>query len=262
MKHINLEIPEHSYFFGFAQADGSLTASSRNRGKLQIELNENDLQLLKSFRNMFVPLYSSISQRQRDTNFKKNHKSYVWAIFNLEFRREINSLGLPYGKKSEIIASPSVDFCERDYIRGLVDGDGSVGMAKNGRPFISLVLKSESLKDYLFDVIEKITGQRKELNRNRRDNVYNIMLNREKAQRFISYLYYPDCLTLQRKLGGAKIALRWKRPKNMRRPYSKKRWEGWEDKYILTHPINESCNQLGRTRKSVGMRLWRLSSQT
>ena len=34
MKYINLKIPEHSYFFGFAQADGYLEEHSRKRIKV------------------------------------------------------------------------------------------------------------------------------------------------------------------------------------------------------------------------------------
>jgi len=260
MEHINLKIPEYSYFFGFTQADGSLTESSRNRGKLQIELGEKDLHILKSFKALFPSLYSSISFRKRDTNFKKNYRSHVLAMFDRSFREEINGLGIPYGKKSEIIAPPESNFCERDYIRGLVDGDGSVGITGKGLPFISVVVKSENLKDYLLDVIERITGERKRLNRNKRDNVYNIMVNREKAQEFIKYLYYPDCLALKRKLKKAEIALRWTRTKDMRRVLNKKFWEKWEDEYILNHDMLESCKHLQRTKKSVGMRLWRFQT--
>ncbi len=72
MQYINLKIPEHSYFFGFVQTDGSLTKSTRNRGKLQIEVGEKDLHILKSFRKLFPSVYSSVSPRVRDTNFRNN----------------------------------------------------------------------------------------------------------------------------------------------------------------------------------------------
>jgi hypothetical protein len=262
MKHINLKIPEHSYFFGFVQADGSLTASSRNRGKLQIELAKVDLHLLRSFKKLFSTVYSSINRRIRDTNFKNYHESYTLAIFNIRFRNELHKLGIPYGKKSEIIPPPKSDFCERDYIRGLIDGDGSVGLAKSkgNIPFLSLVVASEELKEYIVNVIESITGEKKKINRNRRDDVYNIMLNREKAQQFIEYLYYPDCLSLERKFKKAKTALKWRRPKDLKR-ISRNEWHRWEDEYILNHTVKESCNHLKRTEKSVKMRLWRLRNK-
>lgn len=259
-KYINLKIPEHSYFFGFVQADGTLRKTTRNRGKLEIEVGKKDLHILKSFKSLFPSVYCPIKTRNRDTNFKKNYKSYTLGIYNLEFRNEINKLGLPYSKKSEIISPPKVNFCERDYIRGLLDGDGSLGITARKVPFVSFTIKSEDLKDYLLSVIEKITRERKRLNRNTRDNIYNIMINREKAQEMVKYLYYPGCLTLKRKLKNAKLALKWKRPRDMRRVLNKKFWDGWEDKYILSHTVKKSRNHLKRTRRSVITRLWRLKN--
>lgn len=261
MKYINLKIPEHSYFFGFVQTDGSLSKFKHfpNKGKLQIEVGKKDLHILKYFKRLFPSVYSSISLRMRDTNFKKDNISYVLGIFNMKFREEINKLGIPYGKKSEIISPPNNNFNERDYIRGLVDGDGSLGLTSKENPFISITVKSDQLKNYLFDVVEKITGERKRIIRNKRDNIYNIMINREKAQKFIKYLYYPGCLTLKRKLKKAKEALDWRRPKNLKRIF-KKFWGPWEDKYILSHPIEENRAHLQRTERSIKMRLWRLKN--
>jgi DNA-binding transcriptional regulator WhiA len=208
MNYINLKIPEHSYFFGFAQTDGSLSKSSRNRGKFQIEIGKKDLHILKSFKTLFPSVYSSIKARNRDTNFKKNYTSFVLTINDINFREEIDKLGVPYGKKSEIIVPPNFAFKERDYIRGLIDGDGSIGMRLKKFPFISFTVKSEKLKDYLVGVVERITGERKRLNRNARDNIYNIMINREKAQKIAEYLYYSDCLALNRKLKDVKKILK------------------------------------------------------
>jgi hypothetical protein len=116
----------------------------------------------------------------------------------------------------------------------------------------------KKINDYLLDIVEKIVEERKKVNRNTRDNIYNIMINRERAQDFIKYLYYPECLCLKRKLKSAKIALKWKRPKGLVRILNKKFWDKIQDEYILNHKIDESCNYLKRTRRSIGMRLWRL----
>jgi len=260
-RYINLKIPKHSYFFGFAQIDGSLSSPKKfpNKGKFQIEVNTKDLHILKSFKNLFPSIYSSIRKRVRDTNFKNNHTSYTLTICNIKFRNEINKLGVPYGKKSEKITPPVIYFCERDYIRGLIDGDGSVGITRKGYPFISISVKSEALKNYLCEVIEKITGEKKRLMRNKRDNTYNIMVNRERAQQFIRYLYYPNCLALKRKFKKVKEALKWKRSKSLMRIFQKF-WEPREDEYILNHPIEESCDYLKRTERSIKMRLWRLKN--
>jgi len=261
MKYINLKIPEHSYFFGFVQTDGTLGKPfiKREKGKLEIELGERDKDILKSFKKLFPTIYHPIRARDRDTNFKKNYRSYTLTICDMRFRSEINKLGVPYGKKSWIVSPPKAKFCERDYIRGLIDGDGSVGITEKGLPFVGISVKSEKLKNYLCKVIEKNLEERKRLSRNKRDNIYNIMLNREKAQKFIKYLYYSGCLALKRKLKKAQEALSWKRPEALKRIF-KNFWEPWEDKYILSHSLEESCNRLKRTERSIKMRIWRLKN--
>jgi len=261
MNHINLKIPEHSYFFGFAQTDGNLDKLSRNRGHLAIEIKEKDRNILESFQKLFPLVHSSIRIRIRDTNFKKNHKSCTLTICDKRFRDEINKLGIPYGKKSEIVVPPLVEFCEKDYIRGITDGDGSIGMRLGEYPFVSLTVKSERIKDYFIGAIEKITGEKKKLKRNKRDDIYNIMLNREKAQQFIRYLYYPGCLALKRKLKKAREVLKWKRPRFLKIIF-RNEWHKWEDKYLLGHTTEESKDFLKRTRRSIKMRLWHLKQAT
>lgn len=264
MEYINLKIPEHSYFFGFAQTDGTLnkTKNFQNKGRFQIEIGEKDKHILESFRKLFPSVYCGIRTRIRNTNFKENYKSLTFTVCSMIFRKELNKLGIPYGKKSSIISLPKAKFCERDYLRGLIDGDGSIGITKKGFPFISITVKSEELKNYLLRIIGRAVREEKRLVRNKRDNIYNIMLNREKAQKFIKYLYYPGCLSLKRKLKNARIALNWNRPKNIRRILDKKWWEKGEDNYIIRHSLTESCSFLKRTEGSVKMRLWRLANHS
>jgi len=50
---LDLTIPEHAYMFGFIQADGHLYQTTRNRGKLQIELKESDGCILEKSQVLF-----------------------------------------------------------------------------------------------------------------------------------------------------------------------------------------------------------------
>lgn len=81
----------------------------------------------------------------------------------------------------------------------------------------------------------------------------------EKAQQFMRYLYYPGCLVLKRKLKNVEEALKWKRPKTIKRIF-KKFWEPKDDEHILNHSIEASCYYLKRTERSVKMRLRRLKN--
>ena len=170
--------------------------------------------------------------------------------------------GLPVGKKDEIIESPLHlnGLSERDYIRGLYDGDGSLGMDKNNKPYVSIVSNSDKIigyiNNYLYD--NKIINIKKSISRNKRDNIYNYMINIENAVKFCEHIYYQDCLSISRKYEKAKEILNWVRPKNMIKIENRKNWDKYSDNYILNNHILDSMKHLDRTEKSIKMRLYRL----
>lgn len=256
---IDFASPEMSYILGLFQADASMTRSSRNKGKIQLELSRIDRDLLITIKSLFN-CNSSITDRTRNTNFKTGYKSSVLVICNKTIRDEMERAGLPYGKKSSIVGVPSCTISQVDYIRGLIDGDGSIGMTSNGFPFLSLVTDSEEIKEYFCMFLKDQTGKTKEVNRNTRDNIYNIIVYKEDAQIVASSLYYPNCISLLRKKKSSEDVLLWKRPSTMKKiDFTRKRWSSEDDKYLLSHSTEESMEFLKRTQKSVVIRRYRLN---
>jgi hypothetical protein len=133
VRHIDLMQPAHAYFFGFAQTDGNHYAGTGQKGRFTIELSERDDAVLHAFAALF-DVHSRVSYRERVTNFGA-HRSATWTVCDLAFRRELAELGLPAGRKSMTIAPPHSPHSARDYLRGLVDGDGSVGFTAKGSRF-------------------------------------------------------------------------------------------------------------------------------
>lgn len=125
-RFMDLEAPEYAYMFGFLQADGHLARGTGQKGKLTVEINARDAHILGEFQRL-TPYYSSITDRVRSTNFAEQHHSATWSLCALEARTIVNELGIPYGKKSHTIKPPRVEFSRPDYIRGLIDADGSLG---------------------------------------------------------------------------------------------------------------------------------------
>jgi hypothetical protein len=254
---IILENPLHAYMFGFLQADGHLYQGPGRKGNLTVEVSAADRPILEQFAAI-VPCYSSITERVRDTNFKNAHRSAVWTVSDLDFREALMALGFPPGRKSNVVVIPSVPFSRPDYFRGLVDADGSLGLARDGLPFISLTTASDSLAGGYIDFVSEVTGNRKNGRRNSRDGIYNITVMREAATTLIATLYYDDCLALRRKIEKARQAVIWVRPDGMRRSPNRKSWTEDQDAFILSHTLEESMNALGRTDHSVKVRLRRL----
>ncbi|MFI8926730.1 hypothetical protein ACIG3E_03455 [Streptomyces sp. NPDC053474] len=257
---MDLEVPEYAYMFGFLQMDGHLHQGAGQKGRLTAEVNARDIELLYTFKQL-TPYNSSVTQRTRTTNFAPVHTSATWSMCSLEARTRINALGLPYGRKSKDIAPPRVAFCTRDYVRGIVDADGSVGYTSQGWPFVSLTTASTAIAAFFCDYARDLTGADRTIKRNARDSIYNVLYTKEPAQTLAAALYYPGCLSLQRKLDKADSLAAWSRPVGMRVAHTQRRWTPEEDRRLLRiGDSSTAADYLGRSERSCHMRLWRLRS--
>lgn len=255
---MDLTVPEYAYMFGFLQADGHLQQGVGQKGKLTVELKDRDVGVLKEFQKL-TPFYSSISTRKRSTNFSEVHTSVTWSLCSLEARTKLSELGLPYGRKSKMIAPPLIEFSRRDYLRGVIDADGSVGFTGKGYPFISLTTASTAMVAYLCDYGREVTGAERNPKPNRRDDIYNVVYTMEVAQRLAADLYYPECLSLERKRQAAASLAAWVRPVGMRQVNAKRRWAEYEDRILLKlNSPTAAAEALGRTAQSCNLRMWRL----
>ncbi|CAD5962820.1 MULTISPECIES: hypothetical protein [Streptomyces] len=56
---------------------------------------------------------------------------------------------------------------------------------------------------YLCRYAKVVTGAARQIGRNARDGVYNVVYTKEAAVQLAEHLYYPDCLSLARKQTAA-----------------------------------------------------------
>lgn len=254
-----MTIENKSYLFGLLTSDGNLYLQSRNRGKISFELKTSDEELLYKIQK--VVENGTLSSRTRDTNFKKSYTSSVYSNSMQEFRQIFIDMGLPLKNKAETCGLPKTEYSQRDFWRGVLDGDGSIGIIADGSPFISLVTKSEDLKNAYCDLLLKKLGLRKSLNRNKRDNVYNIIIKNEYAVELAKYLYSEnDELFLERKFKKSMEMQEWKRLRPKRTP--QRRWTKEEEEIILNSSIEEAMQKTGRTFKSIKSQKARLKAAT
>lgn len=257
MSLLDLTLPDHAHLFGFALGDGTLTSSTRQRGRLTIELAACDEEHVERLAGV-VPVRTTITRRRRSTNFSSAHESVVLSAFDLAFRRELIALGFPPGRKSTTIAPPRGPYAQRDFFRGLVDADGSLGFARQGWPFVSLCTSSDVLAAAYAEFVEFATGQRKVVRPNARDGARNLMVTREVAQALAAELYYEGAVALPRKRERAAAVAAWMRPLDMPRGAPRQAWTPEEDAIVLERPTREACAILGRTVNSVVLRRRRL----
>ena len=162
----------YSYIFGLLITDGSLSLNTRNRGKVVLEISKRDEDIVDKLVKYIPNSYKKF--RTRITNFS-NSKPVDFVSFCNHykwFRDYLIENGYPLKDKSITANIPNKKYDECSFWRGIIDGDGSVGITNyKNIPFISLTTKSESLKcEYLkflynnFNIIRNI-------NRNKRDNI-------------------------------------------------------------------------------------------
>jgi len=215
-----------SYLIGFLQTDGHYYKNTRNRGRMSIELSDDDEDIIYEIAKMISCNYS-IKKRNRKITIKnkkgkiyKYDKNYISLnVYDKEFRDFFESCGVLSGNKSDYISPPlhidtlSID----DYIRGLYDGDGSLGFTANNFPFVSLVTSSDAIASFIMDYISILTGKkRKNINPNTRDKVYNITITKEDAVVFCEKIYCESAISLNRKKQMSNEIIKWVRPINMR----------------------------------------------
>jgi len=258
MYTMDLMVPELAYFFGFAQTDGHLRQGTRNRGSLSIGLSSKDRWILEQFVPL-IPFNSSVHDRVADTNFKAAYHSSTLTVHALEFRTELNRLGIPYGRKSHLVNYPSAPCSEVDYFRGVIDADGALGITGKGFPFMSVVFVNEGLAYTYIAFLSKLLGKTKTTSRDK-DGLFHLSVYKEDAQLLANTLYYTGCLALPRKVAKAREVSAWVRPVNMLLKPAQPRWTAAEDNFIVNKSLEEAVATLQRTEKSIRTRLVVLGS--
>lgn len=257
-----LNLADRSYIIGLFQGDGSLYQSQESqKGRLTYAISNTDSDIVYKLQDLLSPYVNvGVNIRERKTNFSESCTLITLTICSLEFRNELKVF-VPIGKKANIV-SPPKEISEQDYIRGLIDADGSVGITKTGKCFISLGTSSEDIKNYVVDSIHRVVGCTKKLNRNKRDDMYNIILLNEDAQKYASFIYKDSSLHIDRKYNKyLQLVLPWVRdPKSRKVTWNKTNWTSLDDKTVMLVglSIEEKMKLLNRTRSSIVCRMVRL----
>lgn len=242
-----------SYLYGLILTDGTINSRTRNRGKIAIELRREDRELLEKIK-LNMP-ECTLRDRVRETNFKQYSESSILSIFKKEIRERFIGYGIPITDKSIRGTIPNQQYSEKDFWRGVFDGNGSIGFTGNGEPYVSLVTKSENLKTEFLKLLFEKYGIKKHLRPNKRDGVYNIVAKNEDAQLLSAYMYDGADIFMQRKYDSYIAISKWVRTKKR---VNERSWTDEEIDYIQVHTIDESVKILNRTRSSIKMKIYRL----
>jgi hypothetical protein len=201
----DLTDPASAYVFGFMQADGHHHRGIGRKGSISVEIKASDVDVLRAMQHV-LPWKTTVRFRTRSTNFAAVAESATLALFGIEGRMRLLDLGLPVGRKSGVIAPPAEPFSHRDYMRGLIDADGSVGFTAQGLPFVSIVTASSAIAEFTCAEFLRVAGATRTARRNVRDYVFNLMVVSDPAAEFARWLYQDASIAIPRKRAASRRA--------------------------------------------------------
>ena len=210
---------ELAYLIGLLATDGNLSKDGRH-----ITMRSSDLQLLITFKKC-LHLTNKIAQSKNNNLARK--PSYRIQFGNVQLYRWLLTIGL-FPNKTYTIGSLNIpDIYFRDFVRGHLDGDGSIityqdyyNTFKNPayiytRFWLVFISVSENHLEWLRDTINKITGIYGHIYRSkpRKPNtvpMYRLKYAKNDSIKLLHWIYYKNnlpCLNRKRRISDKTLKI-------------------------------------------------------
>lgn len=177
-----------AYFTGLLLADGNISA----KGKISIGLQSNDKHILESMKDE-LKLPTNISDFVR----KDGEKSSTLSFNVTGISESLSKLGMFPNKSLKEIAP--IRFIEnRHFWRGMVDGDGSIGIQTNKSARVYLCGSKEVCSQFL-EYCKKLVPEIKTEVKVSNGDLYRVSISGIKAAKVLRVLYGDSELFLNRK---------------------------------------------------------------
>lgn len=183
--------PETSYWIGFLMADGNVSETL-----VQLRLAEKDAPHIERFRSFLGSNHPIHTQRPTPGGYGIGTGSRILTIHS---RRLVTALAM-YGvipRKSLIGKSLGLEN-DRDFWRGVIDGDGGLYLRNGGRRQLFLcggrpIL--EQFQDFLRTIIPGVAAT---ISRN--NTILSCRIYNRNADAAVRHIYYDGCVALGRRM--------------------------------------------------------------
>ena len=213
--------PSLAYVVGLITTDGNLSQDGRH-----IVIKSADKQLLQTYKDCLQLKNNKIRQ-------ENNGKCYRVQFSDVQFYRWLQKIGISPAKSLTIGKIDLPDNYFKDFLRGHLDGDGSIILYNdkynvykgrrysNLRTYVYFLSASEKHIKWLRKTISRLIGikgaliQRTQRDKNRA-TLWYIKMSRYEAKYLLKWIYYRHdvpCLLRKRKIAekALKLAENWKR---------------------------------------------------
>lgn len=117
----SIDTPEKAYFLGLLFTDGSVTLDKQRSPNIAIELVETDIDILDKFKQT-IGSNSKFSYNKRDN---RKQGTYTFSIRSKQFAEDLAKYNIVPNKTYTVDEIIIPNF-EKDFLRGFIDGDGSI----------------------------------------------------------------------------------------------------------------------------------------
>jgi len=131
-----------------------------------------------------------------DSNYPIYHKDNIYSltITNSDFVAVLKEYGIRPDKTLVFELPEKIEYCDLKYfIRGYIDGDGSIGIYDNGKGVKSLVVSIVGTEKFISQLNEKLTSKGNVRKIKTCKNLYEIRYNGKKALD-LCYEIYEDVI--------------------------------------------------------------------
>lgn len=269
-----IEAEESAYTLGFLHADGNIAQSGNRPEGVRVRLQAGDASILYEIRRVFgsnAPIELKLTKGPSEKLYGQAHL----LIYSTTLAERLQGLGLGRAKCSheEFVPPVQSDTAKKNFWRGMLDGDGSIGRESIERVKYPLSgWRMQFCGDYgvvkaFCQYVEEITNRHINFYRNGNSKVnWSCMLPNLETIVMAEHLYEGSTIALHRKKRIADaLMLSWKRAKkegvtinidaNGRRTFKNKR-ESHKAIYLILKEVITAAGRAGNTRHASPDYFW------
>lgn len=203
----NINTPEKAYWIGFIYADGYIIDNPKNRNyEFSMELKREDKYVLEHLNNCLGGCFK-VTDKTSKEKYIKNYltppsKSSIIRTYSKDFVKDLETAGIVQNKTNSDIYPIVQNNLFYDFLRGYIDGDGSITLYENKKVNIKY-LRVKIISKNIF-VLKYI--QEKLSNDNIKSYIYKdrtshfIQINSSYAEKLLNKIYQnKNVFKLERK---------------------------------------------------------------
>ena len=120
----SVDSPDSAYWLGVMYSDGYISKTNKYTNYFGLTISEKDSHWLEKFKS-FLQYNGNINHFVSDTTFKKGTEIARLLIGNNKIVADLEKLGVVEHKTFKLNTLPKTEYLD-DFIRGYIDGDGSL----------------------------------------------------------------------------------------------------------------------------------------